>query len=78
MYGNYIDGFDIVNEDGAPIYLDYDLELISESLSADEITATLSSQTYTVDGSVTVPNARFTIDFGGDNIIIEVLLSFVF
>jgi len=71
MYGNYIDGFDIVDENGAPIYLDYDLELISESLSADEITATLSSQTYTIDGSVTISNARFTIDFGGDNIVLE-------
>lgn len=71
MYGNYIDGFNIQDENGAPIYLDYDLELISESLSNEEITATLSDQVYTIDNAITIPNARFTIDFGGDGIILE-------
>ena len=71
MYGNYIDGYDIVNEDGADIYLDYDLELISESLASDEITGTLSNFTYSIDGSNTINNATLTVDFGGDNIILE-------
>ena len=68
MYGNYIDGYDIVDENGAQIYLDYDLELISESLSAAEIDADLSDATYTIDGSVTVPQAKFSIDFGADEV----------
>ena len=71
MYGNYVDGFDIVNTDGAPIYLDYDLELISEELSADEIIATLSDQSYTIDVPTTITNAKFTIDFGGDQVVLE-------
>ena len=68
MYGNYIDGYDIVDDNGAQIYLDYDLELISESLSAAEIVATLSDATYTIDGSVTVPQAKFSVDFGADEV----------
>jgi hypothetical protein len=71
MYGNYIDGYDIVNEDGADIYLDYDLELISESLSADEITGSLANFTYSIDGSNTIINATAVVDFGGDNVILE-------
>jgi len=71
MYGNYVDGYDIVNKDGADIYLDYDLELISESLSSDEITGSLSNFTYSIDGSNSVNNATATIDFGGDNVILE-------
>ena len=71
MYGNYVDGFDIVNTEGAPIYLDYDLELISEELAADEIIATLSNQSYTIDVPTTITNARFTIDFGGDQVVLE-------
>jgi len=68
MYGNYIDGYDIVDENGAQVYLDYDLELISEPLDAAEITGTQSNATYTIDGSVTVNQAKFEIDFGGEEI----------
>jgi len=71
MYGNYVDGYDIVDENGAQVYLDYDLQLINESLSSDEITGTLSNFTYTVDGSNVVTNATATVDFGGDNIVLE-------
>jgi len=71
MYGNYVDGYDIVDENDKDIYLDYDLELISESLTADEITGTLSNFTYSIDISNVVINATATIDFGGDNIILE-------
>ena len=71
MYGNYVDGYDIVDENDKDIYLDYDLELISESLTADEITGTLSNFTYSIDISNVVINATATVDFGGDNIILE-------
>jgi len=72
MYGNYADGYDIVDKNGADIYLDYDLDLISESLSSDEITGTLSNFTYSIDGSNEIINATATVDFGGDNISLVV------
>ena len=68
MYGNYIDGYDIVDENGAEVYLDYDLSLVTENLSAGEIDADLGDFTYSIDGQVTVTNASVTVDFSGDNI----------
>ena len=68
MYGNYIDGYDIVDENGAEVYLDYDLSLVTENLSAGEIDADLGDFTYSIDGQITVPNASVTVDFSGDNI----------
>ena len=68
MYGNYIDGYDIVDENGAEVYLDYDLSLVTENLSAGEIDADLDDFTYSIDGQITVPNASVTVDFSGDNI----------
>ena len=68
MYGNYIDGYDIVDENGAEVYLDYDLSLVTENLSAGEIDADLDDFTYSIDGQVTVTNASVTVDFSGDNI----------
>lgn len=65
MYGNYVDGYNIEKEDGTPIHLDYELELISESLENSEIAGSLSSNTYTIDTSTAISNAKVTIDFGG-------------
>lgn len=65
MYGNYVDGYNIEKEDGTPVHLDYELELISESLENGEITGTLSSNTYTIDTSVSIDNCKVSIDFGG-------------
>ena len=36
MYGNYIDGYDIVDENGAEVYLDYDLSLVTESYQQEK------------------------------------------
>ena len=58
MYGNYIDGYDIVDENGAEVYLDYDLSLVTENLSAGEIDADLDDFTYSIDGQITVPTHR--------------------
>ncbi len=62
MYGNYVDGYDITNESGQDIYLDYGLELIAEDLIIDEISATLTAFDYTIDSSKNVLNATATFD----------------
>jgi len=70
MYGNYIDGYNITNESGKEIYLDYNLDLISETLSADEIPATSEQVTYSIGPSENVDNAKISIDFGGDQVLL--------
>tara|TARA_R110002073_G_scaffold25307_2_gene84050 strand:- start:2408 stop:6775 length:4368 start_codon:yes stop_codon:yes gene_type:complete len=69
MYGNYVDGYDVVSESGQPIYLDYDLSLITENLNNDEIEGTKSDFNYTIDGIELVPNSEITINFGGLDLI---------
>lgn len=68
MYGNYIDGYNITNENGKEIYLDYNIDLISETLSSKEIAATTSSVVYSIGPSETVEAAKISIDFGGNEI----------
>ena len=68
MYGNYIDGYNITNESGKEIYLDYNLELISETLTADSISATVETVTYSIGPSETVEAAKISMDFGGNGI----------
>jgi hypothetical protein len=63
MYGNYIDGYDVVSNNGKEIYLDYDLDLIEERLETEEIVATGSSVNYSIEATTSIPNSKVTIDF---------------
>lgn len=66
MYGNYVDGYNIEDENGNAI--DYDLSLISEEVGFVELPVDLTDGTvYTIDSSTTktVNNAQFNIDLEG-------------
>lgn len=70
MYGNYVDGYDIKSSSGKDIYLDYNLSLVEENLSAKEIQGLISDFDYTIQGGTNnVSNAKITIDFGGLDLI---------
>lgn len=56
MYGNYVDGYDIDTT------MDYSLTLVSENVVSGNAPDTQENHTYTVDGSVTVTNARIALD----------------
>lgn len=56
MYGNYVDGYDIDQ------VLDYTLSLDSQDILVGTITAGNENHTYSVDGSVSVTDARATLD----------------
>ncbi len=68
MYGNYVDGYDIIDADGNSIDIDYDLELVTEDIGFVELPVSLSNGTlYTIDSSTpkTVNNSQFNIDLTG-------------
>lgn len=68
MYGNYVDGYNITDEDGNEIDIDYDLDLMSENIGFVELPIDLDSGTnYTIDASSTktINNAQFNIDLTG-------------
>jgi len=56
MYGNYVDGYDIDE------VMDYTLAVTSEQILEGTIDTDTENHTYSVDGSVTVTNARATLD----------------
>ncbi len=69
MLGNYVDGYDVVNENGQKIYLDYNLSLITESLVNEELEGLRSTFYYTIDPIVVVENAFVQINFGNVDLI---------
>ena len=70
MYGNYVDGYDVANSVGKQIDIDYDLTVISNPLSAEEIEADIVPITnYNIGISTPVDDATIKIDFGGLELI---------
>ena len=69
MFGNYVDGYDVVNENGKQIYLNYNLSLITQSLVNDEIEGVRNSFNYTIDNIVAVENSLVQINFAGLDLV---------
>ena len=46
MYGNYIEGYDLIDKFGSPTRLEYDTALISEAYGFDDLPITLSNGVY--------------------------------
>jgi hypothetical protein len=64
MYGNYVDGYDIIDP-AARVPIDYSLSLTSNSIGTGTLTDGTEDYTYSVDpvNNVTVNDAKITIDF---------------
>ena len=63
VYGNYTEGYDLIDVSGNKLKLEYYTELISESASTEyNLTDTTSSTNYTIDGALTVSDGTVNFD----------------
>jgi len=69
MYGNYIDGYNLIDKFGNPIKLEYSTNLITESIGISSIPDTQESGNYSIQGPVTIPNAQTFIDLTGKPLV---------
>ena len=69
MYGNYVEGYDLVDSTGAPVKFEYTTDLVSEPIGVTDIDDGLQSGNYTINGSVNVANSVVTIDLTGQNLV---------
>jgi hypothetical protein len=66
MYGNYIEGYDLIDKYGSPTRLEYETELISEQIGYESITTeTWNGVAYDVGGSVYITNSALRINLAG-------------
>lgn len=64
MYGNYVEGYDLVDSSGRAVSLDYATSLVTEIIGDSLLLDfTASGDPYTIDGSVTVANSVINVDF---------------
>ena len=69
MYGNYIDGYNLIDKFGNPIKLEYSTNLITEAIGSSKIPDEQLPGTYSIQGAVTVPNAQTFIDLTGKPLV---------
>jgi len=69
MYGNYVEGYDLVDEFGVPIKFEYSTDLVSEAIGSSNIDDATTTGNYTINGSVSVTDATVTFDLSGQNLV---------
>jgi len=63
MYGNYVEGYDLVSLNGQPLQLTYEAKLIQEAIASEALDSSAQTSVYTIDGSHSVTNSILRIDF---------------
>ncbi|GAG16885.1 unnamed protein product, partial [marine sediment metagenome] len=64
-YGNYYEGYNLIDVNNDVCNFSYTPTLISESIGIANITPTFTDGTYTIDSSVTISQAITTVDLSG-------------
>jgi hypothetical protein len=69
MYGNYVEGYDMLDENGNPVQLDYSTELISEDIGIAQLPNTLATGTYNFGVTQTINDSVVYIDLGSVDLV---------
>ena len=69
MYGNYVEGYDLIDQYGAPVKFEYTTSLVSTPIGNSNISDGLAAGNYSINGSVSVANATVTFDLAGQNLV---------
>jgi len=69
MYGNYDEGYDLINYLGTPVRLDFTTEKVTESFEAINIVSDLQTSEYTIQGVVNVAESKAEFDFGAIDLV---------
>ena len=63
MYGNYVEGYDLVSTNGQPLQLTYIAELKQDAVGSKALITSNEDSVYTIDGNHPVTNSVLRIDF---------------
>lgn len=69
MYGNYVDGYDLIDSNGQQVQLTYEAELVSNEINNTTLPTTLAGTVYSLDTLHTVNDSAIIINFSDINLI---------
>jgi len=68
MYGNYVEGYNLIDINNQPTRLEYSASLISNVIGSTEVPDSSSSGNYQIDGALSIPNSVVFIDLSEANL----------
>jgi hypothetical protein len=69
MYGNYVEGYDLVDLNGNPTMFEYFTTLVSETIGDTTIPDGTATGLYDIQVALSVPESVVTIDLNGLNLV---------
>jgi hypothetical protein len=69
MYGNYVEGYDLIDKNGVPIKLEYNADFITKPIGTTDVPDSTESGDYQVDGPLSIPNSVIFIDLAAANLV---------
>jgi hypothetical protein len=81
MYGNYVEGYDLIDKFGNPVRFEYTANLVTEEVDSFQLIDSTTSGTYSINGPQSIANAVLYFDLStaeliaGSSITAEIRLS---
>jgi hypothetical protein len=69
MYGNYVEGYDLIDKNGVPVKLEYNADFITKQIGSTDVPDSTDSGDYQVDGPLSIPNSVVFIDLADANLV---------
>jgi hypothetical protein len=78
MYGNYLEGYDLIDKNGYPVKFEYATNLQSQAIGLNTLNNSKSSGTYSVNGTATILNSVLNVDLTGIDLIAGSAITITF
>lgn len=80
MYGNYVEGYDLIDKNGNMTMLEYEVDGLSEEINLVSLSndTSLESSTYTINGTQIINDSAIQIDFSGVDLVAGALINIDF
>lgn len=69
MYGNYVEGYNLLDKNGQPVKFEYQPKLITQEIGTTQVPDSTASGNYQINGPLAIPNSVVYIDLAGLNLI---------
>jgi len=76
MYGNYVEGYDLIDLGGTPLRLEYFANLVQTEIGTSDLSYRLADGNYTFGGTQGITNAVVLFDFGTVDLVAGAVLTF--
>ena len=78
MYGNYLEGYDLIDKNGYPVKFEYVTNLQSQAIGINALDNFTVTGTYNINGAVTVSDSILNVDLSGINLIAGSAITITF